>query len=77
MFKVNTWKLLHEQGAYFWTYLTFCSSVSIVNFEQINAGWEIDVTLVTDKRHCLNFDYCHPLGDEGRCYVKHLVWNTF
>ena len=22
-----------------WTYLTPCSSVSIVNFEQVNAGW--------------------------------------
>ena len=24
----------------FWTYLTPCSSVSVVNFEQVNAGWQ-------------------------------------
>ena len=23
-----------------WTYFTSCSSVSIVNFEQVNSGWE-------------------------------------
>ena len=29
--------------SYFWTYFTPCSSVSIVNFEQINAVWDLRV----------------------------------
>ena len=30
---------------YLWTYFTSCSSVSIVNFEQANAGWAISASL--------------------------------
>ena len=26
-----------------WTYFTPCSSVSIVNFELVNAGWEVEI----------------------------------
>ena len=32
---------------YFWTYFTYCSSVSIADFEQINAGW---VTLLDSAK---------------------------
>ena len=35
---------------YFWTYFTPSSSVSIVNFEQINAGWV--VYLKHKKKRC-------------------------
>ena len=30
-----------EQAVNFWAYFTPCSSVSIFNFEQVNAGWDI------------------------------------
>ena len=32
-----------RQWRIFWTYFTPCSSVSIVNFEQVIAGWEIEI----------------------------------
>ena len=34
-----------RQGFYcqLWTYFTLCSSVSIVNFEHVNAGWKVIV----------------------------------
>ena len=30
---------------YLWTYFTTCSSVSIVNFEQVNAGWKFCIIM--------------------------------
>ena len=46
MFKFNSKDAITTPLASFWclhcylqTYFTTCSSVSIVNFEQVNAGW--------------------------------------
>ena len=37
MFKVNN---KDTRTTLYWPYFTLCSSVSIVNFEHVNAGWD-------------------------------------
>ena len=37
---IKTPERRHWLYCWLWTYFTPCSSVSIVNFEQVNAGWE-------------------------------------
>ena len=41
------------------TYLTPCSSVSIVNFEHVNAGWEREYDLDIEN---MNRTYCEHIG---------------
>ena len=40
MFKVNTKEIRPTSIFNAWTYLTPCSSISIVNFEQVNVDWD-------------------------------------
>ena len=48
MFKVNDEEIKLTSIFNTWTYLAPCSSISIVNFEQVNVDWEyksiIDIT---------------------------------
>ena len=51
-----------------WTYFTPCPSVLIVNFEQVNADWEVSVTQqVADT---LIFNVWCPL--KGDAYLNNL-----
>ena len=40
-----------KSGHFIQTYFTPCSSVSIVNFEQVNAGWVEDEIKLIQKRY--------------------------
>ena len=44
LLKVNSRNTRNRVGNMFkiWTYFTLCSSVSIVNFKHVIAGWEVD-----------------------------------
>ena len=53
MFKVNNKNIVN-----FLTYFTLCSSVSIVNFDYVIAGWEvISLTFVDNADSSLKFEF--------------------
>ena len=64
---------------YLWTYSAPCSSVSIVNFEQINAGWEAKLC-TTLLKILLNWFLCKPI-DVVKVYTTNamfpLLWIAF
>ena len=59
---------------YFWTYFTYCSSVSIVDFEQINAGWVtlLDSTkfFLAEVMHHKRKSNCNGRAPDHRMQVK-------
>ena len=63
---------------YLWTYFTTCSSVSIVNFEQVNADWLVSLFLTSTKR-CTMLDILAKLRVEvfaKQNFAKFGFWDS-
>ena len=56
-----------------WTYFTPCSCVSIVNFEEVNAGW---VIIIAKKHSCFaGFWKCYWYRTKNFSKIFTLVWS--
>ena len=57
----------------FWTYFRSFSSVSLVDFEQVNTSWEIKITWTYHYHFCCHY-HCYPIK---RCLLPFQTFLTF